>query len=119
MEVQSTCCGNLMSRFPLKLFKALSEPNRLIILTRLSEAAKELTVSELAPCCEVDFSVVSRHLRVLREAGALEAEKRGKEVYYRVRIRELIKMLRELADSLETCCPEGLCPPPRSKSNAI
>lgn len=113
MKSSPSCCSRLIDRFPLPLFKALSEPNRLIILTRLSEAAKEMTVSELAPCCKVDFSVVSRHLRTLKEAGLLEAEKRGKEVYYRVRIQPLITLLRELADALEACCPGGLCPPRR------
>ena len=63
-------------------------------------------MTEVADCCPIDLSVVSRHLRTLREAGVLLAEKRGKEVFYRVKIREMCRLLRNLADALETCCPD-------------
>ena len=63
------------------------------------------TVSEIASCCPTDLSVVSRHLAVLREAGIVEAQKRGKEVYYSVRYPELTARLRDLAESIEACCP--------------
>jgi DNA-binding transcriptional ArsR family regulator len=53
----------------------------------------------------VDLSVVSRHLRTLREAGVVDARKQGKEVFYRVRFDALIGILRNLADALEACCP--------------
>jgi ArsR family transcriptional regulator len=56
----------------------------------------------------VNISVVSRHLSTLRQAGVVEADKRGKEVFYRVRITELIDLLRNLADALEACCPDGV-----------
>ena len=36
----------------------------------------------------------------------LEARKRGRKVYYRVRTEELTSLLRNLADTLEACCPE-------------
>ena len=52
-------------------------------------------------CCPIDLSVVSRHLGVLRDAGILEAQKRGREVYYRVRVDKLTTLLRNLADALE------------------
>jgi len=90
-------------------FKALADPNRIAILARLAEGGREQTVSQVARHCPVDVSVVSRHLKILLAAGILEAEKRGKEVLYRVRIPHLIGWLRGLADALEACCPEGAC----------
>jgi DNA-binding transcriptional ArsR family regulator len=54
---------------------------------------------------EVDISVVSRHLAILREAGIVECVKRGKEVRCTVRASVLARTLRELADALEACCP--------------
>ncbi len=50
--------------------------------------------------------MVSRHLAMLRDAGILSAEKRGKEVYYTVRCEEVVGLLRRIADALEACCPE-------------
>lgn len=87
------------------LFKALGDPTRLTILLALAARPLERSVSELGLCCPVDLSVVSRHLRTLREAGVVEARKEGKEVRYRVRFGALVAELRGLADALEACCP--------------
>ena len=92
--------------FDPKFFKALSDPNRIAILIHLASCCEAHTVSRLAECCPVDISVVSRHLAILREAGILDAEKRGKEVYYSVRFPELEKTLRSIADAIRACCPK-------------
>src|SRR6266542_3372312 len=99
------CCAALKRWLSPHFFKALGDPHRLAILVALSDGARERPVSELAGCCPVDLSVVSRHLRTLREAGVLEARKQGKEVFYRVRFDALVALLRNLADALEACCP--------------
>lgn len=99
------CCGGLEAFLEPQLFKALCDPTRVAVLSRLTELANESTVSQVAACCTVDLSVVSRHLSVLREAGIVESEKRGKEVYYRVRYQDLSASLRELADAIDACCP--------------
>ncbi len=102
-------CSGLAGFLSSEFFKALADPNRIAILARMAEEGGEKTVSEVARCCPVDVSVVSRHLKILRAAGILEAEKRGKEVLYRIRIGHLVSLLRGLADALETCCPDGIC----------
>lgn len=104
-EERSRGYCDLRDLLPLDLFKALSEPNRAAILAALVEARGRKTVSEIAECCTVDLSVVSRHLAVLRAAGVLEARKQGRQVQYRVRVAPLVAYLRRLADSLEACCP--------------
>jgi ArsR family transcriptional regulator, arsenate/arsenite/antimonite-responsive transcriptional repressor len=88
-----------------ELFRALADPNRIALLARLADCGRPCTVSEIACCLPIDLSVVSRHLRQLREAGILHAERRGKEVHYEVRYDELVRTLRELADAVEACCP--------------
>ena len=98
------CCAGLGSVLSPKLFKALCDPNRLAILVRVAESCAPATVSQIAECCPVNLSVVSRHLAQLREAGVLSAEKRGKEVYYSARAEELVRTLRAIADALERCC---------------
>jgi len=112
MSDGQSCCGGLEEWIQPGVFKALSEPNRATILARLAQGGRKgagQSVSEVASCCTVDLSVVSRHLRVLRNAGIVEAERRGKEILYRIRVTELVAMLRGLADALEACCPDGTC----------
>ena len=89
-----------------RFFKALCDPNRIALLARLSKCRRPCSVGELTGCCGVDVSVVSRHLAMLRDAGILAAEKRGKEVYYTVRCQEMASTLRSIADCIEACCPE-------------
>ena len=90
-----------------KLFKALSDPRRLTLLIRLAEAGEACTISSVADGAGVDMSVVSRHLAILRDAGIIQCEKQGKEVWCVVRTRALAKVLRDLASALEACCPDG------------
>jgi ArsR family transcriptional regulator len=90
-----------------KLFKALSDPRRLALLIRLAEAGEARTIGAVADGSGVDMSVVSRHLAILREAGVIQCEKQGKEVWCVVQTRALAKILRDLANALEACCPDG------------
>ncbi len=101
-----TCCSGLGEAFPPGLFKALSDPNRIALLAKLATCKGGCTVSEAAKCCSVDLSVVSRHLRTLKDAGILIATRKGKEVHYRVRIEALAGALRAMADALSACCVE-------------
>lgn len=98
-------------------FKALCDPNRLAILSRLAQCTKPRTVTQISECCPTDFSVVSRHLGVLRDAGIVSAERRGKEVHYVVRFKAIVSMLRGMADAIESCCPNNpLCRPSRKET---
>jgi ArsR family transcriptional regulator len=90
-----------------ELFKALSDPNRVALVARLAECGRACTVTEMSACCPVDLSVVSRHLAALRRAGVVEAERRGREVYYSVRAGPLAEALRAMAEAIESCCPGG------------
>lgn len=97
---------DLAALFEPSFYRALCEPTRIGILVWLGQQKAPRTVSEIASsgCCQVDLSVVSRHLGVLRDAGILESARRGKEVLYRVRVDALVSTLRGLADALESCC---------------
>jgi DNA-binding transcriptional ArsR family regulator len=98
------CCSDLGRVLSPKLFKALCDPNRMAILVCLAESCAPCTVGQVARCCPVNLSVVSRHLAQLRDAGILHAERRGKEVHYSIRARELVATLRDIADVIEHCC---------------
>ena len=92
---------------PPDFFKALCEPNRLRILAELAQRCRPCTVSEVSRWCPVDISVVSRHHGVLRRAGVVEAQRRGKEVLYSVCAESVVGTLRRLADAIEACCVAG------------
>ncbi len=100
------CCTNVGKLLEPRFFKALGDPNRVALLSRLAKCRRPCGVSELVGCCGVDISVVSRHLAMLRDAGILRAEKRGKEVYYSVQCEEVVGTLRRIADAIEACCPK-------------
>lgn len=101
------CCVGLAPHLPPKLFKALSDPRRVSLFVRMAELHRPCTVGEIAEGCGVDLSVVSRHLAILREAGVIECDKQGKEVWCSVRANTVVKLLRDLADAIELCCPDG------------
>jgi ArsR family transcriptional regulator len=105
-ELQS-CCGGLAKWLDPQVFKALADPMRIAILARVGQSGQELTVREVAECCPIDLSVVSRHLRMLREAGVVTARKQGKHVFYRLNAAELARVFRSLADAVESCCGSG------------
>jgi ArsR family transcriptional regulator len=99
------CCPGLEKLLEPSFFKALCDPSRLAILGRLASMGRACTVSEMAACCPRDLSVVSRHLATLRNAGIVAAERRGKEVYYRIHGAHVSDLLHRLADALAECCP--------------
>ncbi len=111
-------CIPLAQLLPTELFKALGDPNRVAILCDLCECrGGPKTVSELAAELPVDLSVVSRHLGVLKQARVLDAERNGKTVQYSVRARDLVTILRALADAIDNCCPPADLDQPASKSS--
>jgi DNA-binding transcriptional ArsR family regulator len=105
----TSCCSGLQGLLSPKLFKALSDPKRLSLLVRMAERCEPCTVGVIAEGSGVDLSVVSRHLAILREAGVIRCDKRGKEVLCVVQTDAVVKILRDLADALQACCPSGLC----------
>jgi len=99
------CCRRLEELLSPPFFKALGDPNRLALLTRLAGCCEPCTVTELSACCPVDLSVVSRHLAILRDAGIVRSERRGKEVYNSVCFEVLSQTFRQIADAIDACCP--------------
>jgi len=67
-----------------KIMKAMAHPSRLFIIDQLAEG--ERCVCELTEMIGADKSTVSKHLSVLKEAGLVEDEKRGLQVYYTLRV---------------------------------
>lgn len=66
-----------------RIFKALADPARVTILSMLLNA-EEVCACDFSTTIAKTAATTSHHLRLLREAGLVTAEKRGTWVYYRV-----------------------------------
>ncbi|WP_241384897.1 ArsR/SmtB family transcription factor [Rhodococcus sp. CH91] len=87
------CCPPL-AREPLtedwagglaRMFKGLGDPVRLRLLSLIaSHVGGEACVCDISGSFDLSQPTISHHLKVLRDAGLLECERRGTWVYYRV-----------------------------------
>ena len=62
------------------IIKALSHPLRLRLIDLLKEGPRN--VSSLSKSSQSEISVVSRHLSILKQAGIIDKQSKGKEVFY-------------------------------------
>jgi ArsR family transcriptional regulator, arsenate/arsenite/antimonite-responsive transcriptional repressor len=93
------CCGPETPPLPAdarhelaERFKALSDPTRVAIVNRLA-TTDEVCVCDLNTAFDLSQPTISHHLRILREAGLVEATRRGTWAYYRL-VPEAIDSLR-------------------------
>ena len=68
-------------------FKALSDPTRREILRLLRDRAK--TAGEIGSQFDMTGATISHHLSVLREAGLISDDRRGKYIYYELNLSVL------------------------------
>lgn len=73
------------------ILKALAHPARLFLFEELAD--KTYCVSELTEMVGLDVSTVSKHLSILKSAGLVNVEKKGKEVFYSIRMRCALNFL--------------------------
>jgi ArsR family transcriptional regulator len=91
---EAGCCAPL-SESPLvaeqaaelsAMFKALGDPVRLRLLSMIASGpGGEVCVCDLTPAFDLSQPTISHHLKLLRQAGLVDSERRGTWVYYRVR----------------------------------
>lgn len=74
---------NFQSKECADRLKALSEPLRLRIVDVLRHG--ELTVGDIAELLEVELVTVSHHLKILKNAGLVEAQRDGRFIVYRLK----------------------------------
>ena len=67
----------------VQILQAIAEPTRLAIVRQLASDG-EVCACDFTDCCDVSQPTVSHHLKVLREAGVVGAERRGTWIYYRL-----------------------------------
>ncbi|KAB2390288.1 ArsR/SmtB family transcription factor [Actinomadura montaniterrae] len=90
-DAGEACCAPLV-REPLgeteaaelaPLFKALADPVRLRLLSLIAcHEGGEACVCDLTAAFDVTAPTISHHLKVLKQAGLIDSERRGTWVYY-------------------------------------
>jgi ArsR family transcriptional regulator len=86
-----------------RMFKALGDPVRLRLLSMIAsqggaDGPGEVCVCDLLGAFDVQQSTISHHLRVLREAGLVDCQRRATWVYYWV-VPEALERLSSLLQS--------------------
>jgi DNA-binding transcriptional ArsR family regulator len=96
--LQPLCCGPDLPVMPEDaatelawVFRALADPTRVSIVNRLA-ATSEACVCDLTSAFALSQPTISHHLRLLRDAGLIESERRGTWAYYRL-VPEAIERL--------------------------
>ncbi|HEY2353457.1 MAG TPA: metalloregulator ArsR/SmtB family transcription factor [Gaiellaceae bacterium] len=96
------CCGPSMEPLDIAAseslaarFRALSDPTRVAIVSRLA-STDECCVCDLNAAFDLSQPTISHHLKVLRDAGLVESSRRGTWAYYRL----VPDAVRELRDTL-------------------
>lgn len=76
------------------LLKALSHPDRLVLLCQLSQG--EFCVSELEENLAIRQPSLSQQLGILRQEGLVETRRDGKQMYYRIASDDALAVLQTL-----------------------
>lgn len=82
-----------------KILKALSDPTRLQIINLLSQFEGEVCVYEIVESFSLEQPTISHHLKVLREAKLIYAQRKGLFIYYHIcrdRINEVRNAIQKL-----------------------
>jgi len=95
------------------VFKALGHPARLQVVTELADG--ERCVNDLVDLTGLGWSTVSRHLSVLKAVGVIDDEKRGLQVFYRLKLPCVARFSaclhaasegQDVSFTVSTCCGE-------------
>lgn len=83
-------------RISAEVLRALAHPLRMRILEFI-DANEEINVNKIYSSLQLEQSITSQHLRILRSAGLVETERQGKFIHYRLRYGKL-SATREAVD---------------------
>lgn len=100
-HMDSTLINKIPADDLAQLFKILAEPNRLRIVASMGLDCSP--VSAIIAATGLSQTNVSFHLRVLREAGIVKAERRGGFIFYCLYDFELLDLLSHFNKWRKTC----------------
>ncbi|WNB91475.1 metalloregulator ArsR/SmtB family transcription factor [Bacillus sp. NEB1478] len=102
-EMMSNDYAVNMFRKTIPLFQALGDPVRQDLVLVLAETEK-MNVTDIANASPMSRPTVSHHLKILREAGIVGTEKKGKEIFYFLTLDQTVLQLKQLINIIEDEC---------------
>jgi DNA-binding transcriptional ArsR family regulator len=93
--------------------RALTEPARLDLL-RVMLTQGEGDIGEISEQLPQDRSVISRHLRVLQDAGIVTGRKEGRRMVFSLEGTTIVRNLERILGEVRALAP-ACCPPPLSR----
>jgi len=88
----------------VEIFKALGDETRLKIVRCL--LTQEYCACEFTIDIEKDQTTISRHLKILVDAGILKSEKKGRNIIYSIKDKATKDMLIKFGIDWMPCCEE-------------
>jgi DNA-binding transcriptional ArsR family regulator len=89
----------------VRVVKAMAHPTRMFIVDELSRSG-ERCVCELTEMVGADISTVSKHLAILKNVGIIGDDKRGNQVFYRLKVPCIMDFFR-CVESVIECNASG------------
>lgn len=74
------------------ILKSIAHPSRLAIIKILSEN-ELLAVSEISEALNLEQSLTSHHLNIMKTKGVLESKRDGKSIKYKLKLSEVTQVL--------------------------
>lgn len=100
------CCGPIVTLNEAEAtsisddFDVFAHPIRVQLLAMLAQNSDAVCVCDLENAVRVKQPTVSYHLKLLREMGLVESERKGPWAYYRINRERLQALQKRIADHL-------------------
>ena len=97
VDLNNLTLSQEINQLHANICSAISEPNRILLLYAIKE--KPRNVNSLAETLEISQPAASRHLKVLKERGLIQANREGSSVIYTLiddRLIQALDLLREV-----------------------
>ncbi len=88
---------------PEDLFQALADPIRLRLVRLMLDTGEDICLCEFVDSLQEPQYKLSRHVKTLRQAGLLSAEKDGRWVYHKIVEQPLLRLLYDFVQAI----PDG------------
>lgn len=88
----------------IPLLEVLTDENRQAIIMVLAQNKSGLNVNAISGHINLSRPAVSHHLKVLKQSGFIQSEKKGVENYYVLTVRKPLEQLKTLITAIEAEC---------------
>jgi DNA-binding transcriptional ArsR family regulator len=85
--LQLNDCINVLYPMKRDIFQAIADPTRRAVLVLI--ATQAMTPNALAEQFDITRQAVSKHIKILKECQLIEEQKKGREIYYQLKLEKM------------------------------